>query len=100
MQDCMHLVLDPSAMPHDLVAPRHQPALALGGGVGRPNLRQIPSRVQVGERAGINLIGLYVSAPRFILISRLRERLNDESCFSVSTKPATAARRLVSVAEV
>ena len=45
MQDCMHLVLDPGAMPHDLVAPRHQPTLALSGSVGRPNLRHIPRRV-------------------------------------------------------
>src|SRR5215831_1720538 len=61
VQDRMHLILEPRAMPHDLVAPRHQPALAFGLRVRRPDLRQVPSRMQTGERAGIDLVGLYVS---------------------------------------
>ncbi len=39
VQDRMHLVLEPRAMPHDLVAPRHQSALAFGLRVRRPDLR-------------------------------------------------------------
>ena len=61
MQDRMHLVLDPRAMPHDLVAPRRQSALAFGDGVRRPNLRQISGRLQAGERASVDLVGLDVS---------------------------------------
>lgn len=57
----MHLVLEPRAMPHDLVAPRHQPTLAFRLRVRRPDLRQVPSRLQTGERAGIDLVGLDVS---------------------------------------
>ena len=57
----MHLVLEPRAMPHDLVAPRHQSALAFGRRVRRPDLRQVAGRLQTGERAGIDLVGLYVS---------------------------------------
>ena len=36
----MHLVLDPRAMAHDLVAPRHQPAQPLGCRIRRPDLGQ------------------------------------------------------------
>jgi hypothetical protein len=61
VQDRMHLILEPRAMPHDLVAPRHQPALAFGLRVRCPHLRQVPRRLQTGERASINLVGLYVS---------------------------------------
>jgi hypothetical protein len=57
----MNLVLDSSAMSHDMVAPCHQPTLAFGRGVRRPDLRQIPGRLQAGERAGIDLVGLDVS---------------------------------------
>lgn len=37
----MDLVLDPGPMPHDLVAPRHEPAHPLGCGIRRPDLRQV-----------------------------------------------------------
>lgn len=57
----MHLVLEPRAMPHDLVAPRHQPTLAFRFRVRRPDLRQVPGRLQAGERAGVDLVGLDVS---------------------------------------
>jgi len=61
MQDRMHLILQARAMPHDLIAPRREPALAFGSGIGSPDLRQIAGRVQTGERTGINLVRLYVS---------------------------------------
>ena len=57
----MHFVLELRTMPHDLIAPRHQPALAFSLRVGRPDLRQVACRLQAGERAGIDLVGLYVS---------------------------------------
>ena len=61
MQDGMHLVLDPRAMPDDLVAARHQPAQALGLGIGQPDLRQEARRPQRRQHAGVDLVGLDVS---------------------------------------
>jgi len=57
----MHLVLEPRAMPHDLVAPCRRPSLAFRRGVRRPDLRQVAGRLQTGERAGIYLVCLDVS---------------------------------------
>jgi hypothetical protein len=74
VQDRMHLILKPRAMPHDLVAPRHQPALAFGLRVRRPDLRQVPRRVQTGERAGIDLVGLYVSLGDRLHLQRIGSR--------------------------
>jgi hypothetical protein len=39
VQNRVHLVLNPRAVPDDLVAPCHQPPAALGIGVGQPDLR-------------------------------------------------------------
>lgn len=44
-----------------LVASRHQPAPAFGLRVRRPDLRQVPRRLQPGERSGIDLVRLDVS---------------------------------------
>ena len=60
LQDGMHLVLDPRAMPNDLVAARHQTTQALGVGVGQPNLRQEVRRPQRRQHAGVDLVGLDV----------------------------------------
>src|SRR5271166_342524 len=60
MQDRMNLVLDPRAVPNNLVAPRHQPSQALGIGVGQPDLGQEISRPQRGQYAGIDLVRLDV----------------------------------------
>jgi Transposase, Mutator family len=60
-QDRMHLVLEPRAMPYDLITSRHQPSFAFGPRVRRPDLRQVAGRLQTGERAGIDLVRLYVS---------------------------------------
>ncbi|MFK4531857.1 hypothetical protein ABIA00_000040 [Bradyrhizobium ottawaense] len=57
VQDRMHLVLELRTVPHDLVAPCHQPTLALGLRIRRPDLRQVSRRLQIGERAGIDLVG-------------------------------------------
>src|ERR1700758_4465842 len=56
----MHLVLEPRAMPHDLVAPRHQPALAFGLRIRCPDLRQVARRLQAGECTGVDLVSLDV----------------------------------------
>ena len=60
VQDRMHLVLDPSAMPHDLITPRHQPAFAFGHRIRCPYLGQVSGRVQTCERAGVDFISLNV----------------------------------------
>ena len=48
-------------MAHDLVAARHQPAPALGLGIGHPDLGQEVGRPQLGQHAGVDLVGLDVA---------------------------------------
>lgn len=60
VQDRVGLVLEPGAMADHLVAPRHEPAQPLDRRVRRPDLRQEPSRKEVGERADADLVGLYM----------------------------------------
>jgi hypothetical protein len=67
MQDRVHLVLDPRAMSNDLIPTPSQPALALGGGVWRPNLEQEAGREQARQRAGVDVVGLHM---------RVRDRLH------------------------
>ena len=67
----MHLVLQPRPMPHDLVAPCRKSALAFRRGVRCPDLRQITGRLQTGERARIDLIGLYVSLCDRLYLERI-----------------------------
>ena len=54
------LVLEPRPVADDLVASRHQPAHPLGGGVRRPDLRQVACGVEVRQRACVDLVGLHV----------------------------------------
>ena len=60
VEDRMHLVLDPRPMSHDLIAPRHQPAHPLGGGVRCPDLWQVARGVETGKRAGVDLVRLHM----------------------------------------
>ena len=55
LKDRMYLVLDPGSVPNDLVAPRDEPAHALGGRIRRPDLGQVTGRVQARERAASTL---------------------------------------------
>jgi len=60
MQDGMHLVLDPRAVPDDLVAACHLTPHALGVSVGQPNFRQEVRRPQGRKYAGVDLVGLHL----------------------------------------
>jgi hypothetical protein len=69
VQDRVHLVLDPRPVPDDLIAARNETAFALRHGIRRPDLREISRRIQTGERAGVDLVGLHM---------RVRDRLHLE----------------------
>ena len=56
MQDRVHLVLDPRAVPDNLVAARYQPPEALGIGIGQPDLRQKVGCPQRCQHAGVDLV--------------------------------------------
>jgi hypothetical protein len=60
MQDRVHLVLDPRAVPDYLVAARHQPPQSFGIGVRQPDLRQEVGGPQRRQHPGIDLVGLDV----------------------------------------
>ena len=60
VEDGMHLVLDPRAMPDDLVAPRHPTPQPLGRRVGCPDLGQIAGCMQLRQNAGVDLVGLHL----------------------------------------
>ncbi|MGY4592776.1 hypothetical protein ACVWXL_000522 [Bradyrhizobium sp. GM22.5] len=93
VQDRMHLVLEPRAMAHDLVAPRHQPTLAFRLRVRRPDLRQVPSRLQTGERAGIDLVGLDVSLGDRLHLQRIGDNHPcHERCQNPRYRHAVAGR--------
>ena len=61
VQDRLHLVLEPGAMPHDLIAARHQTSATFRLGIGRPDLRQVSRRMKARQHAGIDLVGLHMS---------------------------------------
>lgn len=60
MQDGMHLVLDPGPVPNNLIAARHQSAHPFRCRIRGPDFRQIASRMQAGQRAGVDLVGFHM----------------------------------------
>src|SRR6516165_9857746 len=58
MQDRLNDVLQPRALPHDLVAARHLAAERLCRLVGDPDLRQKAAGIELGQYPSIDLIGL------------------------------------------
>src|ERR1700758_3810349 len=58
VQDRLNDVLQPRALPHDLVAARHLAAERLCRLVGDPDLRQKAAGIELGQYPGIDLIGL------------------------------------------
>jgi len=60
VQDRVHLVLDPRAVPDHLVAPRHEPPPAFGVSIGQPDLGQKVGGPQRRQNTGIDLVGLDV----------------------------------------
>ena len=60
IQNGMHFVLDPGPVPNNLITARDKPAHPFRGRIRRPDFRQITGRVQAGQRAGINLVGLHM----------------------------------------
>jgi len=60
VQDRMYLVLDPGAVPDNLVPPRNQTAETLRLRVRGPDLRQEAGRVQARQNAGVDLVRLHV----------------------------------------
>src|SRR5215470_11814954 len=57
VQDRLNDVLQPRALPHNLVT-RHLATQRLRSLVGNPNLRQEAAGIELGQYAGIDLIGL------------------------------------------
>jgi len=60
MQDRVHLVLDPRAVPDNLVAPRDQPPEPFGVGIGQPDLRQKIGGPQRRQHTRVDLVGFDV----------------------------------------
>ena len=52
----MHLVLDPGAVPHNLVAAGNQSAHPLGGDIWRPDFWQIARSMKARQGARIHLV--------------------------------------------
>jgi len=57
-QRCVHLILRPCALPHQLRPPRDQPPAATGPFVRQPHLRQQTTSEQPGQRARVDLVRL------------------------------------------
>lgn len=60
VQHRVGLVLKPRSMADHLDAPRDEPRQPLGHCIRRPDLRQEPGRIEVGEHAGVDHVGLHV----------------------------------------
>jgi hypothetical protein len=58
VQDRLNDVLQPRALAHDLVASRYLAAECLSRLVGDPDLRQEAAGIELGQYAGIDLVGL------------------------------------------
>src|SRR5215207_6481587 len=58
VQDRLYDVLEPGALPHDLVAASDLPAQRLGWLVRDPNLRQKAAGVELREHTGVDRVGL------------------------------------------
>jgi hypothetical protein len=58
VQDRLDDVLQPGALPHDLIAAGDLPAQRLGGLIRDPHLRQKAAGVELSEHAGIDRVGL------------------------------------------
>ena len=56
----MHFVLDPRTMTDELITPRVQPAITLSGRIRHPNLWQVAGGIEVGQCAGVDLVGLHM----------------------------------------
>lgn len=56
----MDLILNPSTMTHDLIATGPPPLHAFCCGVWCLYFRKMPSSVEIGQCASINLVGLYM----------------------------------------
>jgi len=54
----MHFVLDPGAVPDDLVASCHEAPQTLGISVRQPDLGQEIRRAQGGQNTRVDLVGL------------------------------------------
>src|ERR1700722_10218498 len=60
IEDRVHFVLDPRTMTDELIAPRVQPTIALSDRIRHPNLWQVAGGIEVGQCAGVDLVGLHM----------------------------------------
>ena len=60
VQDRMHLVLQPGALPHDVRPAQHLPAQRAGLGVRHPHRRQVVGGQQLGQDRRVHLVGLHL----------------------------------------
>ena len=77
-------------MADHLVAPRHQPALAFGRRIRRPDLGQISGRIEAGERPGVDLVGLYMGVRDRLHL----QRIGDHHRFTNGAKTRDTAMQL------
>ena len=71
VQDRVHLVLDPRAMPDNLVAACHQSAQALGIRIRQPDFREKIGSPQRCQYTGIDLVGLDVRMRNCLDLQRI-----------------------------
>jgi hypothetical protein len=71
VQDRVHLILDPRAVPDDLIAACHQSAQALGVRIRQPDFGQEIGGPQRCQYAGIDLVGLDVRMRNCLDLQRI-----------------------------
>src|SRR5215510_4402410 len=89
VQDRVHLVLDPRAVPDDLVTPCHQSAQALGIRIRQPDFGQEIGGPQRCQYAGIDLVGLDVRMCNCLDLQRIGQ--NRHRAISKTASSAAAA---------